>query len=184
MMLLRTLRLDASDDFIFTVAAKAGEWAVSGAFLFDTCDPASLDGKQKAALRAGFLGVDSFGFSTLVEAAEATPADIESASRTLARHFVERLGAPDLETALPAARAEIIGSQSLANLPSGTVVALQRSLDANGDVRERFRILRQREAAQVPFADMLHAQSRAFEFFETDEDESVDLTALIRGEGG
>jgi hypothetical protein len=32
--LLRTVRLDASDTFVFGAAAEPGEWAVSGAFVF------------------------------------------------------------------------------------------------------------------------------------------------------
>ncbi len=32
--LLRTIRLDASDTFVFDGAAEPGEWAVSGAFVF------------------------------------------------------------------------------------------------------------------------------------------------------
>jgi hypothetical protein len=32
--LLRTIQLDASDSFIFEMAAEPGEWAVSGAFAF------------------------------------------------------------------------------------------------------------------------------------------------------
>ena len=34
MKLLRTIRLDPSDTFVFERAAKPGEWAVSGAFVF------------------------------------------------------------------------------------------------------------------------------------------------------
>ena len=32
--LLRTIRLDPSDAFVFTRAAEPGEWAVPGTFLF------------------------------------------------------------------------------------------------------------------------------------------------------
>ena len=60
----RTIRLDPSDRFVFEPAAEPGEWAVSGAFLHADVDPDSLDGKQRTALRSGFLGVSSFGFST------------------------------------------------------------------------------------------------------------------------
>ena len=57
MKLLRTIRLDASDSFVFEKPAEPGEWAVSGAFAFADCDPAELRGKARTAFRAGFLGL-------------------------------------------------------------------------------------------------------------------------------
>ena len=54
MKLLRTIRLDPSDTFVFERAAEPGEWAVSGAFMFWDDDPAALDGKARAAFRGGF----------------------------------------------------------------------------------------------------------------------------------
>ena len=65
MKLLRTIRLDASDTFVFDVPAEAGDWAVSGAFVFWDKDAANLAGKARAAFRSGFLGVKSLGWSTL-----------------------------------------------------------------------------------------------------------------------
>ena len=53
--LLRTIRLDPSDSFIFEKPAEPGEWAVSGAFAFAHCDPANLRSKARASFRAGFL---------------------------------------------------------------------------------------------------------------------------------
>ena len=61
MKLLRTIRLDPSDTFVFERAAEPGEWAVSGAFMFADADPETLEGKPRAAFRGGFLGVASFG---------------------------------------------------------------------------------------------------------------------------
>ena len=45
MKLLRTIRLDPSDTFVFDRAADPGEWAVSGAFMFADANPDTLDGK-------------------------------------------------------------------------------------------------------------------------------------------
>ena len=70
MKLLRTIRLDPSDTFIFPVAAEPGEWAVSGAFVFSDIDPATLQGKDRSAFRSGFLGLPSLGWSTLVQIVE------------------------------------------------------------------------------------------------------------------
>ena len=74
MKLLRTIRLDASDTFVFDAAAEPGEWAVSGAFVFWDKDPATLGAKKRAAFRGGFLGVNSLGWSTLVQIVETTEA--------------------------------------------------------------------------------------------------------------
>jgi hypothetical protein len=63
----RTIRLDPSDTFVFESAAEPGEWAVTGAFMFADDDPGTLEGKARAAFRAGFLGVQSLGWSTLVQ---------------------------------------------------------------------------------------------------------------------
>ena len=75
MKLLRTIRLDPSDTFVFEKAAEPGEWAVSGAFVFWNRDPAALEGKARSAFRGGFLGVDSLGWSTLVQIVEASEDD-------------------------------------------------------------------------------------------------------------
>lgn len=184
MMLLRIVRLDASDEFIFPRAAEAGEWAVPGTFLFEGLDAEKLNGKQKAALRAGFLGVASFGYATLVEAVEASESQMTEAASQLAAHFVSRLGAPDLDTALPAAREELALAASLANHPSGTIIALHRTLEADGALRERYRILNRKDRAEAPLSDVLHDQARAFSFFEIDEaDAAVDLKSLAGGAG-
>ena len=45
MNLMRTIRLDPSDTFVFDPPAEPGEWAVSGAFAFWDRDPATLEGK-------------------------------------------------------------------------------------------------------------------------------------------
>ena len=71
----RTIRLDPSDTFVFERAADPGEWAVSGAFVFWDSDPELLEQKQRVALRSGFLGIESLGWSTLAIVTEATEAE-------------------------------------------------------------------------------------------------------------
>ena len=90
MRLLRTIRLDPSDTFVFERAADPGEWAVSGAFMFSDVDPSALAGKSRAAFRGGFLGVASLGWSTLVQIVDATEEDRERLVDTLARQLYER----------------------------------------------------------------------------------------------
>jgi len=91
----RTIRLDPSDTFVFERAAEPGEWAVSGAFVFWNQDAATLSQKQRVALRSGFLGIDSLGWSTLAIVTEATEAERQAMAERLAGQLLERFGAPD-----------------------------------------------------------------------------------------
>jgi hypothetical protein len=177
----RTLRLDPSDTLVFPHAAPPGEWAVTGSFLFLDEDPAALTGKDRAAFRAGFLGIASFGFSTLVVVTEASEEERDAATEALAAQFQARLGAPDRASALAAAREEVAVAESLCGPPVGTVLALHRTRE-EGEIRERFRALRPREDA-APGSDRRHAYARAFDFYETDEapEERVDLAGLLDG---
>jgi hypothetical protein len=177
MKLLRTIRLDPSDTFVFETAAEPGEWAVPGAFAFANADVAALGGKARAAFRSGFLGIDSLGWSTLVQVVEATVEDRLSAVEQLAQRLVDHFGAPDLAAARPAAEEEIAFAASLAEHPKGMLVAASRTYE-NGAIREAFRTL-------VPGAR--HQPARAFAFLEaTDEEdpigEEIDLVAMARRE--
>ncbi|HEX8375813.1 MAG TPA: DUF6505 family protein, partial [Geminicoccaceae bacterium] len=140
MRLLRTLRVDATDERVFERAAASGEWAVPGGFAFaGETDEAGLTGKRRQAFRSGFLGLDSFGWSTFAVVVDADGDGLaDKLAATLARHFVESYGAPDLEAALPAARDEIAFAASVADQPVGTVLRVERELTGDG-VREAFR---------------------------------------------
>jgi hypothetical protein len=177
----RTIRLDPSDTFVFERAAEPGEWAVSGAFVFWNQDPASFGQKQRVALRSGFLGIDSLGWSTLAIVTEATEADRQAMVGRLAGQLLEKFGAPDLAAARLAAEEEVAFAASLCDHPPQTLLAVQRSVE-NGEIRERFRTLKPREAAAE--ADRLHAHTRAFTFHEVEGDiepaEEVDLLGMIK----
>ena len=136
----RTIRLDPSDTFVFERAAEPGEWAVSGAFVFWNRDPATLGQKQRVALRSGFLGIDSLGWSTLAIVTEATEAERQAMIERLAAQLMEKFGAPDIEAARLAAEEEIAFAASLCEHPPQTLLAVQRSVE-NGEIRERFRTL-------------------------------------------
>ena len=56
MKLLRTIRLDPSDTFVFPRAAEPGEWAVTGSFLFGGPAPSARAAQGTAAFRSGCLG--------------------------------------------------------------------------------------------------------------------------------
>lgn len=179
MKLPRTIRLDPSDSFVFERAAEPGEWAVTGSFLFWDRDIAALTGKDRAAFRAGFVGVESLGFSTLVVVTEVTASEREKAIASLARHVHGKFGAPSLDEAREAAREEIEVAGSLCGHEVNTILALHRTFE-RGEIREQFRTLRPRDPG-LKGADPLHAHARAFEFVEVDEgpEERVDLAALV-----
>jgi hypothetical protein len=176
MKLLRTIRLDPSDTFVFERAAAPGEWAVSGAFMFSGADPDGLAGKRRAAFRSGFLGVPSLAWSTLVQIVEASEADRAALVEALAHEFQTQLGAPDLAMARAAAEEEVAFAASLCDQPHDTLIAVRRTLE-DGAIREAFRTLRPR-GERKPM--------RAFSFLEVDgeeePDETVDLAALAKGE--
>ena len=177
----RTIRLDPSDTFVFERAAVPGEWAVSGAFAFWNQDPATLGQKQRVALRSGFLGIDSLGWSTLAVVTEATEADRQAMVERLAAQLLDKFGAPDLKAARLAAEEEVAFAASLCDHAPQTLLAVQRSVE-NGEIRERFRTLKPRQAAAD--ADRLHAHARAFTFHEvegeTEPVEEVDLLGMIK----
>ena len=125
----RTIRLDPSDTFVFARAAEPGEWAVTGTFLFYGANPAEFSGKERQAFRAGFLGIDSFGWSTLVVVTPATAEEQGFAVELLAEQLEKNCGAPDLASARPAAEEEIAFAASLCDHPEGTLLGLHRSAD-------------------------------------------------------
>ena len=180
----RTIRLDPSDSFVFARAAEPGEWAVSGSFVFGDCDdPTALGQKQRVALRSGFLGIDSLGWSTLTIVSEATEVERQGAVERLAAQLLRHFGAPDPDAARHAAEDEIAFAASLCDHPLQTLLAVQRSIE-DGGIRERFRTLKLRDP--TPGADGLHRHARAFTILEADGDEEVaeqvDLRSLVNRE--
>ena len=172
----RTIRLDASDKVVFAQAAEPGEWAVPGTFLFWGRAADTLSRKEAIAFRSGFLGVASFGHSTLVTVQEASAEERAAMVEMLAQSLVTHLGAPSLAAALPAAEEEVALAESLcAAHPLNTLIALHRRHD-DGAIVEQFRTLKPRD--ETAFSGThLQGHDRAFHFVEEVEDH-VDLFAL------
>ena len=146
------IRLDDSDLNVFDPAADIGEWAISGAFAFSDWTEADLVGKARQAFANGWLGLDSFGRSTFVAVAPVTAAELAALIRALAQHFVDRYGAPSLEAALPVAEQEIRQMQEMCEDHAiNTLMVVERELEQVG-VRERFRIIKPRDAGLEAFA--------------------------------
>lgn len=178
MKLLRTIRLDPSDTFVFARAAAPGEWAVPGAFAFAHLDADKLEGKARAAFRSGFLGIDSLGWSTLVQVVEASEEDRASAVELLAQRLVESFGAPDLANARPAAEEEIAFAGALSDHPRGMLAAVSRKY-ADGSIREVFRTL---TPSIGPKALRAYAFLEVVGEDDTPQDD-VDLMTLAKGDG-
>jgi hypothetical protein len=174
--LLRTIRLDPSDTFVFDKPAEPGEWAVSGAFEYWDRDLENLSGKERAAFRAGFLGVNSMGRSTLVQIVQAKEGDRAELIEALARQLVTHHGAPDVETARAAAEEEVNFAASLCEYPPDVLIAVHRTVE-DGTIREAFRSLQPAEKGPRGI--------RAFNFHqvegEDEPEERVDLAGMAEG---
>ena len=143
----RVVRLDNSDLHVFPRAAAPGEWAVPGSFAFSGAKPAELEGKDRLAFAHGWLGTESFGYAALVEVAEMPDGDFFRVVERLARHFVERHGAPSLADALPVAREEADYAAGLCDHKVHQLLALEREEGPDGLV-ERVRLVRPERAGE------------------------------------
>lgn len=176
MKLLRTIRLDPSDTFVFDRAAEPGEWAVSGSFVFLNDDASALEGKARSAFRGGFLGVQSFGWSTLVQIVEANETDRRDAVGALARQLMTRFGAPTLDDAIAAAEEEFAFASSLCTHPADTLIAMHR-VQEHGEIRETFRSLKPKDGPK-PFRAFAFLEAGDEDALQEGPDEKVDLIAL------
>lgn len=140
MLFPRVVRLDNSDERVYEPVARPGEWAVPGAFAFVDTDVAGLADKARQAFRHGFLGTESFGWTTLVQVDEISVFEYLGVIERLAAHLVEKHGAPDAATARAAAEEEADFAASICNHPRHTLLALERTLGPEG-VEESFRVV-------------------------------------------
>lgn len=137
--LLRTIRFDDSDENVFHNAAPQREWAISCAFQFVDNQWEELDGKTRQAFNNGFLGLGSFGYSTFGCVANISSSALTDIELQLARYIYERYGAPDLSSALEAAKEEIAYTTSLCeDVPENTVFVVKREFSMEGRIKEAF----------------------------------------------
>lgn len=158
--LLRGARLDDSDEDIFEIAARPGEWVIPGSFEFLDDDDSTLTGKRLQAFRAGFLGLTSFGRSTIASISSASDDQFQEAVEQLAAHLFDHYGAPDRAAALHAARTELEYAESLCEYEIGTLVAVERELTEHG-IAENFKrfipnqVADWEEARPISLADLV-----------------------------
>ena len=134
MKFLRAIRLDESDARVYEQASQPGEWAVPGSFAFLDMDPPTLEGKQLQAFKSGFLGTQSFGWTTLVEIAEIDDDEYQQVIDRLAAHFMEHHGAPHIAAALPVAGDEVHYASTICEYPLATLLAIERDFGEEGIV--------------------------------------------------
>jgi hypothetical protein len=140
MKMLRTIRLDPSDQNVFPRAAAPEEWAVTGTFAFVDADPATWSRKEQLAFRSGWLGTESFGRATFVQVADIATETYEAVVRRLAEHLHTQYGAPDTAAALAAAREEVDYAAGLADHEPGTLFAIEREF-RDGGIAERIKVI-------------------------------------------
>jgi hypothetical protein len=134
MKFLRAIRLDDSDSQVYERSSQPGEWAVPGSFAFLDIDPDSLQGKALQAFKSGFLGTQSFGWTTLVEIAEIDDDEFQQVIDRLASHFMEHYGAPHIAAALPAAGEEAHYASTICEYPVNTLLTIEREFGEEGIV--------------------------------------------------
>lgn len=146
MKFLQVARFDASDDHVYSPAAQIDELAVTGSFVFSFAeeDPETLTGKAALAFRNGFLGLDSFGWASVVRVVDIRDEEYEAAVRRLAQHLVERFGAPSIEEAMPVARQEVEYASGLCEHPAGTLLTVERQA-VDGEIHESFKRVQQKK---------------------------------------
>ncbi|MEK9673310.1 MAG: DUF6505 family protein [Rhodospirillaceae bacterium] len=136
----RTIHLDASDSHVFEHSAEAEEWAVAGTFEFVGDDPAEWSRKRQLAFKSGWLGLGSFGRTTLVQVAVMPDAQFDGIVRDLAAHLFRNYGAPDMLAAMAAARHECEETADVADHPAGTLLSIERGFQDDG-IAERVRVI-------------------------------------------
>ena len=146
MKLAKTIRFDKSDLNVFEIASDEGEWAVSGAFEFSEDTNTSLIGKRRQAFSNGFLGLATYGRTTLVSISQLTLNDKDSLVTNLAEFFVDKYGAPNIKAAKPVAEEEIDFMINLCEEHEiGTLLTVNRTLEDDG-IHEKFRHLPKNDA--------------------------------------
>ncbi len=138
MKLAKTIRFDKSDLNVFEIVSDEGEWAVSGAFEYSKDTISSLKGKRKQSFANGFLGLNSFGRSTLVTVTSINKDEKILLINNLANYFVKSYGAPSFNLAYPVAKDEIKFMMDLCqNQKLGTLLAVNRKFETDG-IHESF----------------------------------------------
>ncbi|KAJ57157.1 hypothetical protein ACMU_01295 [Actibacterium mucosum KCTC 23349] len=152
MMLARAIHFDESDQRVYAVPARTGEWCISGGFEFSNWSEGDLVGKARQAFANGWFGLETGGRVTFVAVTQIEEAELETLAQMLATHFVTYYGAPSAEAALPVAREELQQMVDLCDDHSAnTLLTVARELSQAG-VREAYRMIEPQDAGLDQFA--------------------------------
>jgi hypothetical protein len=143
MKFLKAVRLDASDDLVYSEggAASDGEWLVSGGYA--VCDPAGSSHRTlKCRCLTSFVGVESRGRCTLAEVVEIDGTEYREIIDCLTRHFTDDLGAPTVEAARAAAQDEAEYTADLCESFSPEVWITVKRTPADDCVKEHYSVFK------------------------------------------
>lgn len=139
-LFIKSLAAVPRDRWSGRTPATAGEWTVTGAFRFSHRDPASLMGRERSQFHSSWLGLDSFQPCLHAVVTPTTPNQLEQILRRLAAHLLDAWELPSPQAAVELAAEEIEFARTLADHPSGTVLALEREFNEQGLI-ERTRVV-------------------------------------------
>lgn len=152
MKLARAIHFDESDQRVYAVPARTGEWCLSGGFEFSDWTEEDLAGKARQAFSNGWLGLETGGRVTFVAVTRIEPGEIETLTDLLAAHFVTYYGAPSPEAARPVAAEELAQMADLCeDHDENTLLTVARELTPSG-VREAYRVIAPDDARLEQFA--------------------------------
>ena len=134
----KVVRLDGSDIQVYESAANPGEIAVPGGFEFLEDSINKMHGKRLQGFLTGFLGIETFGRSTLVAITSIDSEEYQNAINQLSVNILSLFSTLDRSSALKAALDEIHYAESLCEYDEGTVLALEREF-IDKDIKERFK---------------------------------------------
>jgi hypothetical protein len=141
--LLKAVRLDDSDDRLFSVhgAAKAGEWMVTGGYA--VCDfSREPHCSPRCHCESSFLAAGSRARCTIAEVAEIGEEALEEVVEQLAWHLVRVWGAPSYELARTVAEDEIRHTEEVCETLSPEVWITVRRTPKEGEdaVEEQYKV--------------------------------------------
>lgn len=152
MKLARAIHFDDSDTRVFHSPARTGEWCISGGFEFSNWSQGDLEGKAKQAFSNGWMGLETFGRSSLVAVAQIEPFEREELAKSLAQHFVTIYGAPSVDAAMGTALEEIDQMIALCEeQPPNTLLTVAREITDAG-IKESYGMIEPQSAGLDQFA--------------------------------
>jgi len=152
MKLARAIHFDESDQNVFAIPARTGEWCISGGFEFSDWTEGDLVGKARQAFANGWFGLETGGRVTFAAVTQIEQAEVDTLVDLLAQHFVTFYGAPSVEQARPVASEEIAQMIDLCeDHTPNTLLTVARELTEAG-VREAYRVIEAQDAGLEQFA--------------------------------